>query len=204
MFLARAIHFDESDRNVFHSPARTGEWAISGGFEFSNWSDGDLVGKARQAFANGWLGIETFGRVTFVATTQIEDSEYDSLTRHLAQHFVDVYGAPSVEEARPVAEEELRQMGIAVQEFTPSRGNDKMVRLNAVADLFSSGKIWAPDTRWAREVIEEMAAFPVGEHDDYVDTTTQALLRYRQGGFISLDSDEKDDRYYVPRRAAYY
>ena len=100
--------------------------------------------------------------------------------------------------------QELRQMGIAVQEFSPSRGNDKMVRLNAVADLFSSGKIWAPDTRWAREVIEEMAAFPVGEHDDYVDTTTQALLRYRQGGFISLDTDEKDDRYYVPRRAAYY
>ena len=100
--------------------------------------------------------------------------------------------------------QELRAMGIAVQEFTPSRGNDKMVRLNAVADLFSSGKIWAPDTRWAREVIEEMAAFPVGEHDDYVDTTTQALLRYRQGGFISLDSDEKEDRYHMPRRAAYY
>ena len=100
--------------------------------------------------------------------------------------------------------QELRAIGIAVQEFTPSRGNDKMVRLNAVADLFSSGKIWAPDTRWAREVIEEIAAFPVGEHDDYVDTTTQALLRYRQGGFISLDSDEKDDLYHVPRRAAYY
>jgi predicted phage terminase large subunit-like protein len=100
--------------------------------------------------------------------------------------------------------QELRAMGIAVQEFTPSRGNDKMVRLNAVADLFSSGKIWAPDTRWAREVIEEMASFPVGEHDDYVDTTTQALLRYRQGGFISLDSDEKDDLYHAPRRAAYY
>ena len=100
--------------------------------------------------------------------------------------------------------QELRNMGIAVQEFSTSRGNDKMVRLNAVADLFSSGKIWAPDTRWAREVIEEMAAFPVGEHDDFVDTTTQALLRYRQGGFISLDTDEKDDRYYVPRRAAYY
>lgn len=100
--------------------------------------------------------------------------------------------------------QELRAIGIAVQEFTPSRGNDKMVRLNAVADLFSSGKIWAPDTRWAREVIEEIAAFPVGEHDDYVDTTTQALLRYRQGGFISLDSDEKDDLYHMPRRAAYY
>jgi hypothetical protein len=69
--------------------------------------------------------------------------------------------------------------------------------VNAVADLFSSGKVWAPDTRWAREVIEEMAAFPVGEHDDYVDTTTQALLRFRQGGFISLDTDEKDDLYHL-------
>jgi predicted phage terminase large subunit-like protein len=100
--------------------------------------------------------------------------------------------------------QELRSMGIPVQEFTPSRGNDKMVRLNAVADLFSAGKVWAPDTRWAREVIEEIAAFPVGEHDDFVDTTTQALLRYRQGGFIPLDSDEKDDRSFIRRRAAYY
>ena len=100
--------------------------------------------------------------------------------------------------------QELRATGIPVQEFSPSRGNDKLVRLNAVADLFSSGKVWAPDTRWAREVIEEMAAFPVGEHDDFVDTTTQALLRFRQGGFISLDSDEKDDRIYTRRRAAYY
>ena len=102
--------------------------------------------------------------------------------------------------------QELRAMGIPVQEFTPSRGNDKMVRMNAVADLFTSGKVWAPDTRWAREVIEEMAAFPVGEHDDYVDTTTQALLRYRQGGFISLDSDEKEEPkiFRRDRQAAYY
>ena len=96
-------------------------------------------------------------------------------------------------------------MGIPVQEFSPSRGNDKMVRLNAVSDLFTSGKIWAPDTRWAREVIEEVASFPVGEHDDYVDTTSQALLRYRQGGFITLDSDEKEEQLFRRRRqAAYY
>jgi predicted phage terminase large subunit-like protein len=100
--------------------------------------------------------------------------------------------------------QELRAMGIPVQEFSPSRGNDKLVRLNAVADLFTSGKVWAPDTRWAREVIEEVASFPVGENDDFVDTTTQALLRFRQGGFITLDSDEKDDKFYRPRRAAYY
>ena len=101
--------------------------------------------------------------------------------------------------------QELRNMGIPVQEFTPSRGNDKMVRVNAVADMFTSGLVWAPDTRWAREVIEEVASFPVGENDDYVDTTTQALLRVRQGGFIRIDTDEPDEpRFFKRRSAAYY
>lgn len=111
MKLARAIHFDESDLNVFHSPARTGEWCISGGFEFSNWGEADLTGRARQAFANGWLGLETFGRVTFVAVTQIEPAEAEALTRALAQHFVDLYGAPSAEAAMGVAREEMAHMG---------------------------------------------------------------------------------------------
>ena len=101
--------------------------------------------------------------------------------------------------------QELRNMGIPVQEFTPSRGNDKMVRVNAVADMFTSGLVWAPDTRWAREVIEEVASFPVGENDDYVDTTTQALLRVRQGGFIRVDMDEPEEPQFFKRRvAAYY
>ena len=102
--------------------------------------------------------------------------------------------------------QELRRMGIPVDEFTPSRGNDKIARLNAVSDLFASGAVWAPDRRWARDVIEEVVAFPVGEHDDYVDTMTQALLRFRNGGFITLPSDEPDEpRYFKSgRRAAYY
>ncbi|WP_050929711.1 DUF6505 family protein [Aestuariivita boseongensis] len=110
MNLARAIHFDESDMNVFHSPARTGEWCISGGFEFSNWGEADLTGKARQAFANGWLGLETFGRVTFVAVTQVEEAEIEVLVSLLAQHFVDFYGAPSVEAATGVARDEIMHM----------------------------------------------------------------------------------------------
>ena len=100
--------------------------------------------------------------------------------------------------------QELRAMGIPVQETNPSRGNDKVVRLNAVSDLFASGMVWAPDTRWAREVIEEVASFPNGEHDDFVDTTSQALMRFRQGGFIPMDSDEKDEPSYFRRRTYEY
>jgi len=99
---------------------------------------------------------------------------------------------------------ELRAMGIPVQEFTPSRGNDKMVRINSVADLFASGKVWAPATRWADELIEEMAAFPNSDHDDLVDSTTQALIRFRKGGFISLQTDERDEPTYKRRRSAAY
>jgi predicted phage terminase large subunit-like protein len=99
---------------------------------------------------------------------------------------------------------ELRAMGISVEEFTPTRGNDKIVRVNAISDLFASGKVWAPPKRWAEEVIEELAAFPNAEHDDFVDSTSQALLRFRKGGFIRLESDEKDEPRTFRRRGAYY
>lgn len=120
MKLARAIHLDESDMNVFHNPARTGEWAISGGFEFSNWGDADLTGRARQAFANGWLGIETFGRVTFVAVTRIEPPEVAELERGLARHFVEVYGAPSEEAAIGVARDEIAHMLELCEDHDPN------------------------------------------------------------------------------------
>ena len=98
---------------------------------------------------------------------------------------------------------ELRAMGLPVQEFTPSKGNDKIARLNAVADLFASGRVWVPETRWAEELVEEVASFPSGEHDDLVDSMTQALLRYRKGGLIRLHTDEEDEPMY-PRKREYY
>jgi predicted phage terminase large subunit-like protein len=89
---------------------------------------------------------------------------------------------------------ELRQMDIPVINFTPSRGNDKHVRVNSVAPLFESGKIWAPmHEHFAQEVIEECASFPFGEHDDYVDSTTQAIMRIRQGGMVRHPEDYKDE-----------
>ncbi len=110
MNLARAVHLDESDMMVFDRPARTGEWCISGGFAFSDWTEDDLSGKARQAFANGWLGLESFGRVTFVAVTRVEPDEIAALERALARHFVEAWGAPSEEAALPVARAEIAHM----------------------------------------------------------------------------------------------
>ena len=110
MKLARTIRLDESDDNVFEQSAAAGEWAVSGGFEFSNWHEDDLTGKPRQAFANGWLSLDSFGRATFAAITSITESEYEGLVELLATHFVNNYGAPDLEAARPVATEELDHM----------------------------------------------------------------------------------------------
>ena len=99
---------------------------------------------------------------------------------------------------------ELRAMGIPVQEYTPSKGSDKIARLNSVADIFASGRVWVPATSWAEELVEEVASFPSGEHDDLVDSMTQALLRFRRGGFITLDSDEQDEAPEFRRKKAYY
>jgi len=97
---------------------------------------------------------------------------------------------------------ELRNMGIPVVNFTPSRGNDKVSRVHSVAPLFESGMIWAPDETWAEELIEECAAFPNGEYDDLVDSTTQALMRYRQGNFVQLPTDDWEDS--EPQQIQYY
>ena len=93
---------------------------------------------------------------------------------------------------------ELRRMGISVEEYTPVRGsannpNTKMTRLNAVSDMFASGRVWAPNTQWAEEVIDEVASFPSSEHDDYTDTVSLAMMRFRRGGFINTNLDEEDD-----------
>ena len=100
---------------------------------------------------------------------------------------------------------ELRSMGINVQEYTPSRGNDKISRLNAVSDIFASGRVWVPNTNWAEEVVEEVASFPQGEHDDYVDSVSLAMMRFRQGGYVRTQMDEEDEiQYFRQRKAAYY
>ena len=89
--------------------------------------------------------------------------------------------------------QELRRMGIPVTAYTPSRGQDKIARMNSVAPIFESGMVWAPETQFAEEVVEEMASFPYGDHDDYCDSSTMALMRFRQGGFLELGDDNIDE-----------
>jgi predicted phage terminase large subunit-like protein len=101
--------------------------------------------------------------------------------------------------------QELRRLGIPVAEFTPGKGQDKISRVNAIADIVRSGQVYIPDTRWAWELVDECQDFPSGRNDDLVDATTLALARFRAGGFIRLPSDEADESSANPRRrAAYY
>jgi len=114
------------------------------------------------------------------ALEQVEDFDPDSIIIEKKAS-----GAPLIYE--------MRAMGIPVQEFTPVKGNDKISRLNAVSDLFASGRVWAPPTSWAEEVIDEVASFPAGEHDDYVDSVSLALMRFRKGGYLRSSLDEEGE-----------
>jgi len=105
--------------------------------------------------------------------------------------------------------QEMRRAGVMVQEYTPVRGtannpNSKMARLNSVSDIISSGLVWVPPKRWAEELVEEVAGFPFAPNDDQVDTTIMALMRFRQGGFIKLPTDEQDDELPYRRKVDYY
>jgi predicted phage terminase large subunit-like protein len=101
--------------------------------------------------------------------------------------------------------DEMRRSGIFVQDFSPGKGQDKIARLNAVADMFASGHVWFPENAWAAATVEEILAFPAGEHDDEVDTMTLAMMRIRKGGLLRLSSDHEDNEpRYAARRQAYY
>ena len=153
--------------------------------------DDDGVSRANIVMLNAYRERMEFPMLKKTAIEQYEGWEPDALIVEKKAS-----GSPLIYE--------LRAMGIPVQEYTPTRGNDKISRLNAVSDLFASGMVWAPNTHWAEEVIDEVASFPAGGHDDYVDFVSLAMMRFRKGGFIRLPSDEEESESMYRRRSGYY
>jgi len=152
----------------------------------------DGVPQANIILLNAYRERMEFPRLKTVAMQQYTDWEPDSIIIEKKAS-----GAPLIYE--------LRAMGIPVQEFTPTRGNDKITRLNAIADIFASGRVWAPNTHWAEEVIEEVASFPNSEHDDYTDSVSLAMRRFRAGGYVSTNLDEPvEEKRFRGRFGGYY
>lgn len=142
------------------------------------------------------------GRWNFPELKEIAFSEHDYWEPDMVIVEAKASGRPLIDE--------LRKRGIPAVGFSPGRkagggGVDKTTRMHLVSPLFESGVVWAPENkRFADEVIEEVASFPAGDHDDYVDSMTLALMRFRQGGLISLHVDEDDEEEFIPRKREYY
>lgn len=106
MRLPRTIRLDASDEHVFERAAAPGELAVSGAFAFADLPPEALTGKRAQAFARGFLGTASFGWSTLVAIGEIRPDELEAVVEALARHFVECYGAPSLDAARPAARAE--------------------------------------------------------------------------------------------------
>ena len=126
--LARTIHFDDADLEKFTNPAENGEWAVSGGFVFANWTDSGATIEEQFAFSSGWLGGESFGRAKLVIVAQIHEVELEELRQNLADHMLKVYDAPSADVAMVAAIHEVEFM----QELCEDQDLDTLLAINRV------------------------------------------------------------------------
>lgn len=153
--------------------------------------DNEETGSTDVILLNSYKGKWEFPDLKRVAHEQYEEWRPDSLIVEAKAS-----GQPLIDE--------MRRSGIVVQDFSPGKGQDKIARVNAVSDMFSSGQVWFPETRWATETVDELIAFPAGEHDDEVDAATLCLMRIRKGGLLRLHTDHEDNEPVYARKAAYY
>lgn len=133
----RTIRLDASDLNVFPAAAEPGEWAVPGTFAYSDTEPGSLSGKDQLAFKGGWLGIESFGRATFVQVASVTYEQLDAIVERLAAHFVDHYGAPDMPAAIPAAQEEADYaIGLCAHEVGTLLAIERAFTEEGVAEKF--------------------------------------------------------------------
>lgn len=155
-----------------------------------------------------WFDEETNLQHAILLNRSKGKYEFPELKQEAHEQFINWEPDSLIIEAKASGQpliDELRRSGIYVQDFSPGKGNDKIARLNAVADMFASGQVWFPRRRWAEETVDEILAFPSGEHDDDVDTATLCLMRIRKGGYLPLHTDKHEPEYNLGgRRKSYY
>ena len=153
MKLARTIRFDSSDLNIFPTVADEGEWAVVGTFCFAAMPPADLTGKVRQAFSNGFLGCQSFGFSTLVSVVQARPKDIQTITDHLANHFVEKFGAPSKVAAKDAISDEIEFMAelceshktgtlLAIQRSWGEDGIKEVFRSLPKPDSCAEQKIW--------------------------------------------------------------
>ena len=108
-------------------------------------------------------------------------------------------------------EQELRRLyanePFSVQFFDP-KSQDKKARLHSVVNFFASGMVYAPETTWAREVIDQCEIFDRGDHDDLVDCVSMGLRTLRELGLLEMQAEvelhEESLKAYPGRQQALY
>ena len=137
------------------------------------------------------------GRWNFPELKEVAFEEYEYWEPDMVLVEAKATGTPLIDE--------LRLRGIPALGFSPGKGTDKITRMHMVAPLFEAGMVWAPeDKSFADDVIEEVVSFPNGDNDDFCDSMTLALMRFRRGGFISLAGEEDLDDDWRPKKREYY
>ena len=137
------------------------------------------------------------GRWNFPELKEVAFEEYEYWEPDMVLVEAKATGTPLIDE--------LRLRGIPALGFSPGKGSDKVTRMHMVAPLFEAGMVWAPeDKKFADDVIEEVVSFPNGDNDDYCDSMTLALMRFRRGGFISLAGEDDHEDEWRPRKREYY
>jgi len=153
MKLAHTIRFDSSDLKVFPRAAEEGELAIVGTCCFSGFQEDELTGKIRQAFRNGFLGINSFGFSTFVCVSALKANDLPLIQKTLAKEFIREFNPEYKEEAIIVANQEIEFMAslcadhevgtvIAIQREWTENGIAEAFRSISKADSCAEQKIW--------------------------------------------------------------